>query len=155
PGRLPADDRRGTRADPRRPETARPAVLFLTPLDPPGAVQSRCSLTNFCLPTHLPPRARRIQGRRMAALRRPLWFVLLLSLTGIAGVYAVVRPAAEQGGKGEKVQRSWIWLGDKPQDKQTVYFRKEIVVKHRVTSARLYGPCDNQMTVFINGTEVI
>src|SRR5204863_489478 len=35
------------------------------------------------------------------------------------------------------------------------YFRKEIAVKYRVVSAKLYGTCDNSMTVYINGKEVI
>jgi putative heme-binding domain-containing protein len=49
----------------------------------------------------------------------------------------------------------WIWLGSKPLDNQTVYFRKEGVLKSAVASARLQGTCDNQMTVYINGQEVV
>lgn len=49
---------------------------------------------------------------------------------------------------------SWIWLGKEAKAGQTVYFRKEVTVKG-ITTARLYATCDDQMTVFINGKEVV
>src|SRR5262249_53464292 len=49
----------------------------------------------------------------------------------------------------------WIWLGSEPRDKQTVFFRKEVQVKGNVTGARLYGTCDNEMTVFLDGKQVL
>jgi putative heme-binding domain-containing protein len=62
-------------------------------------------------------------------------------------------PSDAQGKKPAAVP-SWIWLGE-AQPNQTVYFRKEISLEYRVVSARLYGACDNQMTVYVNGKEVI
>ncbi len=50
---------------------------------------------------------------------------------------------------------NWIWLDAKAEAKQTVYFRKEISLGYRVISAKLYGSCDNSMTVYINGKEII
>jgi putative heme-binding domain-containing protein len=48
---------------------------------------------------------------------------------------------------------AWIWLGE-ARANQTVYFRGEIDVPFPIVSAKLYGTCDNQMTVFVNGKEV-
>src|SRR5262245_56223876 len=49
---------------------------------------------------------------------------------------------------------SWIWLGKDAKPGQTVFFRKEVAVKG-ITGAKLYATCDDQMTVFINGKEVV
>ena len=54
-----------------------------------------------------------------------------------------------------KAATHWIWLDAKAEPKQTVYFRKEISLSYRVISAKLYGSCDNSMTVYINGKEII
>jgi putative heme-binding domain-containing protein len=75
----------------------------------------------------------------------------------LAALFASLIPAqGTKAGKSSAPLRppSWIWL-DRTQDGQTVYFRKEIDLKYRVTSARLYGSCDNQMTVYVNGKEII
>lgn len=61
---------------------------------------------------------------------------------------------AQPAVKGKTVC-SWIWLEEKPKPSQTVYFRKEITLKHKIKSARLCGTCDNQMTVYVNGKEVL
>lgn len=53
-----------------------------------------------------------------------------------------------------KAAPSWIWLGE-PRDRQTVFFRKEIVTQGAISSAGLYGTCDNSMTVYIDGQEVV
>jgi putative heme-binding domain-containing protein len=50
---------------------------------------------------------------------------------------------------------SWIWLDDKPQDDQTIYFRKEFDIPHPVTSAILQATCDNALTLFIDGQKVL
>jgi putative heme-binding domain-containing protein len=49
----------------------------------------------------------------------------------------------------------WVWLGDKPADGQTVYFRKEFVVRGGLTAARLLAACDDRMTVYLDGKEVV
>ncbi len=56
-------------------------------------------------------------------------------------------------GKGKSPQ--WIWASRTPQTNETVYFRKEIALKKPVAFARLSGTCDNHMTVYINGKEVL
>jgi putative heme-binding domain-containing protein len=83
-------------------------------------------------------------------------------LFGVAVSLAVVAfarpiPLAAQGtkGAGKNSGPSWIWLNDKPLDKQTVYFRKEIHVNGKILSAKLYGACDDEMTVYVNGKEVV
>lgn len=77
----------------------------------------------------------------------------LAALLALAGVILFRNyPLDAQGAKSAKPQ--WIWLG-KGQPDQTVYFRKDFTVKQRVTSAKLYATCDNRMTVYINGREVI
>ena len=64
-------------------------------------------------------------------------------------------PIDAQGTKGgAKPAPSWIWAG-KTLPEQTVYFRKTFDLKYRIVSAKLYGTCDNQMTVYINGKEVV
>lgn len=51
---------------------------------------------------------------------------------------------------------SWIWFGDKPKNNQVIYFRKEFEIKgFSISAARLYATCDNEMTVYINGREVL
>lgn len=75
--------------------------------------------------------------------------------------YCALLPAQAQK-KGKKTPLppndtsppSWIWSA-KAEPEQTVCFRKNIVVPRRVVSAKLYGTCDNRMTVFLNGKEVL
>ncbi len=85
---------------------------------------------------------------------RPVWIAGLGCAAVVALGFTLVAQGPTGGGKGARSQPAWIWLGDQPRADQTVYFRKEIAVKHRITNARLYGTCDNQMTVYVNGTEV-
>ena len=76
---------------------------------------------------------------------------LLLTAIGIAGYVSL----DAQGIKGKAgAGPAWIWAG-KAQPNQVVYFRKAIDLKYRVVSAKLYGTCDNQMAVYINGREAI
>src|SRR6516225_8187050 len=58
-----------------------------------------------------------------------------------------------QAPKG-KMQPQWIWFG-KARENQTVYFRKDVVLNKKVAFVRLVGTCDNHMTVYINGKEVV
>src|SRR5262249_51736305 len=76
----------------------------------------------------------------------------LLAAVGVVRLF----PLTAQGTKTAGAKAPfWIWFGDKAQDDQSVYFRKEISLNYRVVSARLYGTCDNQMTVYINGNEIV
>jgi putative heme-binding domain-containing protein len=82
-----------------------------------------------------------------------LVFTLLLISVGLVWLI----PADAQGPKEGKAKKApqWIWLGSKAEPNQTVYFRKVIPVPRRVVSAKIYGACDNQMSIYINGKEVI
>src|SRR5581483_7093306 len=94
----------------------------------------------------------------VAISRLALMFAVL-----VAGLIFVFHPADAQGQKGTKKGKTvvgghppqWIWLGDAAQANQTVYFRKEIPLRFRVTGAKLYATCDNRMTIYVNGKEVI
>ncbi len=77
-------------------------------------------------------------------------FVVVFAVA-VVGLARLV-PLDAQG--GAKATPTWIWFGASAQPDQTVYFRKEISLDYRVTSAKLYGACDNRMTVYINGKEV-
>ena len=46
---------------------------------------------------------------------------------------------------------SWIWIGEKPRDGQTVYFRKEFDTPKGLKSAKLVATCDDSMTVYLDG----
>lgn len=81
--------------------------------------------------------------------------VLLFGVLSLGSASLTALESQNEGGKTEKVAPSWIWLGDKARDKQTVYFRKEITLPRAVKAVKLYGTCDNQMTVYINGKEVL
>src|SRR6266542_3517503 len=72
----------------------------------------------------------------------------------VVAVPVVWQVNAQPTGKGKAVS-AWIWLDAKPKSPQTVYFRKEITLKHKIKSAKLYGTCDNQMTVYVNGKEAL
>ncbi|MBI3823738.1 MAG: c-type cytochrome [Planctomycetes bacterium] len=85
----------------------------------------------------------------MSKSRILLVVALFLAVVGLSRLIQVDAQA-----KKPAPTPSWIWLGE-PRPNQTVYFRKEIDLEYRVTSARLYGTCDNQMTVYINGKEII
>ncbi|MBI2806336.1 MAG: c-type cytochrome [Planctomycetes bacterium] len=80
--------------------------------------------------------------------------VTTILITALAGIRFL--PLDAQGiKKAKKATPAWIWHGTQAQPNQTVYFRKEIDLKYRVVSAKLFGTCDNQMTVYINGKEAI
>ncbi len=87
----------------------------------------------------------------MSKSRILLVAIFILAAIGVARFI----PIDAQGTKaGAATAPSWIWLGEAQPD-QTLYFRKEISLEYRVVSARLYGTCANQMTVYVNGKEVI
>jgi putative heme-binding domain-containing protein len=80
--------------------------------------------------------------------------ILLAAALVLAAFCAIHFVAIDAQGTKDKAAPSWIWLGEaKPN--QTVYFRKEISLDYRIVDAKLYGTCDNQMTVYINGKEVV
>lgn len=88
----------------------------------------------------------------MATLRRIVVGLFVLAALASSKDWSV----DAQGVKGKvNAPTHWIWLDAKAQPKQTVYFRKEINLSYRVISAKLYGSCDNSMTVYINGKEII
>ncbi|MFO0968594.1 MAG: hypothetical protein U0793_23810 [Gemmataceae bacterium] len=74
--------------------------------------------------------------------------------TLLLAVFALCASAAPLSAQGKAPVPNWIWHGE-PRDNQTVYFRKEIAIKGRVNAARLAGACDNKMTVYLNGKEVL
>lgn len=75
----------------------------------------------------------------------------------LAALVVALTPAASsaQGPKKGKAAPRWIWLGPKAAEEQTVHFRKEIEVGQRITGARLYGTCDNHMTVYVDGKQIL
>ncbi|MCI0681203.1 MAG: c-type cytochrome [Gemmataceae bacterium] len=80
-----------------------------------------------------------------------------LAATGFAailGLPVVLQLHAQLPNKSAAVS-DWIWLAGAAQPDQTVYFRKEIILKHRITSAKLFATCDNRMTVYVNGKEAL
>jgi putative heme-binding domain-containing protein len=50
---------------------------------------------------------------------------------------------------------SWIWVHEKAEGEQTVFFRKTFVLRGRFTAATLIGACDDRMVVFINGKQAL
>lgn len=82
--------------------------------------------------------------------------MLILAALFVAAVVAVrLLPVEAQGGKGgPKSAPAWIWLGD-AKSNQTLYFRKDFPIAGRVVSAKIYGTCDNQMTIYVNGKETL
>jgi len=83
----------------------------------------------------------------VSKLRLPLFLLLPASITVLAIYTSNAQPA-----KAGKTQ--WIWLGAaSPQ--QTVYFRKAFTLDGNITAAKLSGTCDNQMTVYLDGKEVL
>ncbi len=81
--------------------------------------------------------------------------ILAVYLGGTSGLRLDARPTAGQKGKKTPPKiPQWIWLGDKPRENQTVYFRKTIQIDGPITSVKLHATCDNVMTIFINGQDV-
>jgi putative heme-binding domain-containing protein len=78
-----------------------------------------------------------------------------LGLVLVSGA-AILSAAAPEDEKNtaENAPR-WIWLGTEPKDAQTVYFRKAIEAPEGVTAAKLVATCDNGMTVYLDGREVL
>src|SRR5262245_27820187 len=76
---------------------------------------------------------------------------VLISVVAVSVVWQVQAQPAAKG----KAASDWIWLDGGARPNQTVYFRKDIMLKYRIKSAKLCGTCDNQMTVFINGKEAM
>ncbi len=62
-------------------------------------------------------------------------------------LYLQPRPLAEAAPK-------WVWLNARSSPQQAVYFRREFVLPKGVTAVRLYGACEQSMTVSIDGREV-
>ena len=80
--------------------------------------------------------------------------VAVVALAAIS-VPLVLHSQAQAPKKPGKSAPQWIWHKDKAAPNQTVYFRKDITLKHRIKGAKLYATCDNQMTIYINGKEVL
>jgi hypothetical protein len=49
---------------------------------------------------------------------------------------------------------NWIWLAQDAAPNQELYFRKTFMA-NKADSVRLYATCDNELTVFLNGQEVL
>src|SRR5438552_16812135 len=83
---------------------------------------------------------------------RPLALIgLTLALTSVADTQV----ASEKPTPPLKTLPAWIWLDDNPRDNQTVYFRKEFAVASPVVKATLQATCDNALTLFVDGKEVL
>ncbi len=56
---------------------------------------------------------------------------------------------------GALAEPEWIWSSATPEKNQTVYFRKTFTVPANISSATLYGACDNELTAYVNGKKVL
>ena len=83
--------------------------------------------------------------RRFSALTT---LALLTCLTGPA--VSVTRGQ----NKSAAAVPNWVWLPGPATDGQVAYFRKPFTVDGEVKSAVLWGTCDNEMKVYVNGQEV-
>lgn len=81
--------------------------------------------------------------------------VLAAAGLGLLGLAVVLHLRAQTPARGAKSPSNWIWLDANPRSNQTVYFRKDFAVRSGIKSAKLFGTCDNQMTVYVNGKEVL
>jgi putative heme-binding domain-containing protein len=88
------------------------------------------------------------RGARRAAIS-----ALGLVLVGGAADLSADAPG-EPKGTADTAPR-WIWLGASPKEAQTVYFRKTIETPEDVTSAKLVATCDNGMTIYLDGREIL
>src|SRR5690242_19121354 len=76
-------------------------------------------------------------------------------LLATVGVSLRSPDALGQKGKGSgSAAPQWIWA-DKAGKNQAVWFRKEFTVTQPVNAARIQATCDNQMTVYLDGQEVL
>ncbi len=89
------------------------------------------------------------------AVSRIVKFTAALAVTAVLGIPWMLHVQGQTPKKRAKASCAWIWLDNKPLPNQTVYFRKEITLQDRIKSAKLYGACDNQMTVYVNGKEAL
>ncbi|QDT34080.1 family 16 glycoside hydrolase [Thalassoglobus polymorphus] len=65
------------------------------------------------------------------------------------------KPTPKESKTGsENAKPKWIWQNKGEQPAKQVFFRKEFEVKGSVAAARLYATCDDQMTIFLDGTKV-
>lgn len=55
----------------------------------------------------------------------------------------------------ELAKPSWIWLQENGEPAPKALFRKEVEIKGAIAAARLYGTCDDQMTVYVDGQKVV
>ncbi|MCA9145364.1 MAG: c-type cytochrome [Planctomycetales bacterium] len=56
--------------------------------------------------------------------------------------------------KTEKPEPQWVWLQKDGQPEDRVFFRKEFETQG-VAAARLYAVCDDRMTIFVDGKQIV
>ncbi|HEY8505719.1 MAG TPA: heme-binding protein, partial [Gemmataceae bacterium] len=86
----------------------------------------------------------------MTAYRK---YLLAPAVLGLVAAFTVA--LAQQSAKEEAAAPSWIWMGEQPEQDQTVFFRKEFELDGPAAAAKLCGTCDNRMDVFVNGVRVL
>jgi putative heme-binding domain-containing protein len=89
--------------------------------------------------------------QRSATLRLSLFAIVVFPIA-LAVSAEQEKPKSEQ--PAQSAAPNWIWLDKEAKPAQAVFFRKEIAVKG-ISSAKLFAVCDDQMTVYINGKEVV
>ncbi len=65
------------------------------------------------------------------------------------------KQAAREKVRPEQAKPQWVWLSSDGAPASKVVFRKEIVVRGAVAAARLYAACDNKMTLYLDGQQVL
>jgi len=78
-------------------------------------------------------------------------FALFLSLPGLADDKAPPKKPSLPTVSAP----AWIWLNDKPKDKQTVYFRKEFEISSPIATVTVQAACDNSLTLYLDGKNVL
>jgi putative heme-binding domain-containing protein len=68
---------------------------------------------------------------------------------------APVQPARDAQPPVARVSPHWIWLGAQPREGQAALFRREVVVPDGLTAARLTAVAGGEMTITIDGREVL
>jgi putative heme-binding domain-containing protein len=88
-----------------------------------------------------------------------VWGALLTAaccaLLATAGGGPAANVAAAQQSSGGGGSPEWIWLSAKPKDGETVYLRKVFTLPAEVQEAVLQVACDNHVTVFLNGEQLL
>ncbi len=79
---------------------------------------------------------------------RFLLLILVTSLPAVAWANNSIRWAAADP------KPTWVWDADGVSDGQTIYLQKSFTLAQLPKSAKLYTTCDNQMTLWINGTRI-